>query len=406
MSGTSCDGVSAALVRFRGRSFHVLAERTSPYPAPLARALRQGPALTARALSALHVELGERFALAAKRLLASAHVSPRQVAVIGSHGHTIYHGPGDAVPSTLQIGSPAVIAQRTGIAVVSDFRSRDLAAGGEGAPLVAYFDKVFFGNGPVRALQNIGGIANVTVVGRRIPTLAFDTGPGNCLMDLIADRATRGRLRCDVGGRLARRGRIEHRAIERLWRHPYFRRRPPKSTGRELFNEPLLRKVFGSTLIRAPEDALATATYFTAYSIAESYRRFIPHRLQEVIVSGGGVRNTTLMRHLTTLLAPTPVYSIERFGLSAQAKEPVAFSFLALRALQGRINHLPETTGARETCVLGTLTFGSEGRDTSIFSSRNMMEKIEASGSSGRFYFRPRLVRENRNVPREYHALA
>ena len=356
MSGTSCDGVSAALVRFQAHAFHVVAERTAPYPTALADALREGPALPARALSALHVELGERFADAAKRVLAAARVSPKRVAVIGSHGHTIYHGPLDAVPSTLQIGSAAVIAERTGIAVVSDLRARDLAAGGEGAPLVPYFDKAFFGNGPARALQNIGGIANVTIVGRRIPTLAFDTGPGNCLIDWLAARATRGRLRCDLGGRLAARGRIDHRAVARLWRHPYFRRRPPKSTGRELFNEQLLRRVFGSSLARTPHDMLATVTYFTAYIIAESYRRYVPHRLREVIVSGGGVRNATLIRHLANLLAPLPVRSIERFGLSAQAKEPAAFAFLALRALRGRINHLPETTGARHACVLGSIT--------------------------------------------------
>lgn len=379
MSGTSCDGVSSALVQFSGRSFRVVAERTTPYPAALADMLRQGPALPARTLSALHVELGERFVAAAKRLMAAAHVLPQQVAVIGSHGHTIYHGPRDAVPSTLQIGSAAVIAQRTGITVVSDFRSRDLAAGGEGAPLVPYFDKAFFGGGPARALQNIGGIANVTVVGRAIPTIAFDTGPGNCLIDLMMQQMRRGKLRYDAGGRLAAQGRVDHQAVARLWRHPYFRRPPPKSTGRELFNERLLRTVFRSALTRAPADVLATVTYFTAYSIAESYRRLVPHHLREVIISGGGARNATLMRHLTELLAPVPVGTIERYGLPAQAKEPVAFAYLALRALRGQINHVPETTGAREACVLGTLTLGSKSRDTSIFSSRNMMEKIEAS---------------------------
>jgi anhydro-N-acetylmuramic acid kinase len=371
-------------VQFSGRSFRVIAERTTPYPPSLIRTLRQGLELSARMLSALHVELGERFAHAAKRLLTAARVSPQQVAVIGSHGHTIYHGPRDATPSTLQIGSAAVIAHRLGIPVVSDFRAHDLAAGGEGAPLVPYFDKTFFGNGPVRALQNLGGIANVTVVGRRIPTLAFDTGPGNCLIDLLAARIARGRLRYDAGGRLAARGCIDHRVVTRLWRHPYFRRAPPKSTGRELFNEQFLRDAFGSALTRTPVDALATVTYFTAYSIAESYRRFVPHCLREVLVSGGGVRNATLMRHLANLLAPVPVRSIEGFGLSAQAKEPVAFAYLALRALRGQINHLPETTGAKEACVLGSLTLAR----------------------AGRFSFRPRLVREKRNVPRQSYALA
>ncbi len=358
MSGTSCDGISAALAEFRGRRLRVLAERTSPYPLRLVRLLRRGSTLSAVELSALHVILGEQFAKAAQQLLRVARVSPRRVAVIGSHGHTIYHGPTDPVPSTMQLGDPAVIAQRTGIAVVADFRSRDLAAGGEGAPLVPYFDEVFFGQGPARALQNIGGIANVAVVGRGISPLAFDTGPGNCWIDLVAQRLSRGRLRYDASGHLALRGRIDHRAVERLWRHPYFRRSPPKSTGRELFNEALLTRTFGARLSRAPLEVLATVTYFTAYSIAESYRRWVRHRLREVIVSGGGVRNRTLMGHLARLLGPVPVRSTERYGIPAQAKEPVAFAFLALRALRGQINHLPSTTGAAAACVLGTITPG------------------------------------------------
>lgn len=359
MSGTSCDGISAALVRFQGRTLRIVAERTSPYPEPLSRRLRQGAHLVARELSSLNMELGERFARTALHLLRRAKVAPCAVAVLGSHGHTIYHGPGDPIPSTLQIGEPAVIAQRTGIPVVADFRPRDLAAGGEGAPLVPYFDEVFFGGGAIRALLNLGGIANVTVVGRGVRALAFDTGPGNCLIDLAARCATQGRARYDARGRLARRGRIDHRALERLWRHPYFRRRAPKSTGLELFNEALLRQTFGSRLAAAPLDVLATVTYFTADSVASSLRRFGPHHLQEVIVSGGGVRNRTLMHHLTCLLAPSPVRSIERYGIPAQAKEAAAFAFLAWRAIRGRVNHLPHTTGARSACVLGTIVPGN-----------------------------------------------
>ncbi len=241
--------------------------------------------------------------------------------------------------------------------MVADFRPRDIAAGGEGAPLVPYFDQAFFGRGPARALQNIGGIANVTVVGRRLNPLAFDTGPGNCLMDLMAARISRGRLRYDPSGRLARRGRIDQAAAARCLRHPYFRRRPPKSTGRELFNGAWLREMFGRRVAAQPVDVLATVTYVTARSIADSYHRFIPHRLREVIVSGGGLYNHTLMAHLRTSLAPIPVRSIEAYGIPAQAKEPVAFAYLALRALRGRINHLPGTTGARHARVLGSLTW-------------------------------------------------
>jgi anhydro-N-acetylmuramic acid kinase len=358
MSGTSCDGISAALVRFHDRSLRVLAEQTQPYAAAFAQRLRRADELAAPALSALNMTLGELFGHAALRLLKRAGIAPRRIAVIGSHGHTVYHGPRDRTPSTLQLGEPAVIAERTGIPVVADFRTRDVAAGGEGAPLVPAFDEAFFGGGGARALQNIGGIANVSVVGRGLRPLAFDTGPGNCLIDLVVRRATRGRLRCDAGGRLARCGRIDLRAVERLWHHPYFRRPPPKSTGRELFNERLLHNTLGPRYAAAPEDALATVTYFTAYSIVESLRRFVPHRIRECIVSGGGVRNRTLMAHLTRLAAPARVHSIERYGIPAQAKEPAAFAWLALRALRGRVNHLPETTGARGPRILGALTPG------------------------------------------------
>ena len=358
MSGTSCDGVSVALARFNGRGARVLAEQTLPYPVRLQRVLRRGPSLTARELAGLHMELGEIFARAALRLLRRARVAPRQVEVIGSHGHTIYHGPTDTPRATLQIGAAAVIAQRTGVPVVADFRPRDVAAGGEGAPLVPFFDQAFFGQGPARVLLNLGGITNLTVVGRGVAPCAFDTGPGNGLIDLMAQRISRGRMRYDASGHLALRGHIDHRAVERLWRHPYFRRPPPKSTGRELFNEHLLKQVFGVKLLTAPLDVLATVTYFTAVSVAQSVRRFVPHHFREVIVSGGGVYNRTLLAHLTTLLAPIPVRSIERYGIPAQAKEPVAFAYLAQRALHGRINHLPETTGATTACILGTITPG------------------------------------------------
>lgn len=359
MSGTSCDGISAALVQFKGQTVKVVAERTTPYPKHLARTLRQGTLLTAAEISALNVTLGELFAKAALQLLKNARTPAGKITVIGSHGHTLYHGPHNTVPSTLQIAEAAVIAERTGIPVIANFRARDIAAGGEGAPLVPAFDEVFFGGGAVRALQNIGGIANVTFVGRAITTQAFDTGPGNCLIDLVTSLATRGKQAFDANGHLALRGRIDHRAVKRLWRHPYFRKLPPKSTGRELFNEQLLRQQFGSQLKRCPVDVLATVTYFTAFSIVESYRRFFKPRIREVIVSGGGTRNRTFMRHLTRLLTPVPVHAIERYNIPSQAKEPAAFAWLALRAFKKQINHLPDTTGAKAARILGSLAFGN-----------------------------------------------
>ena len=358
MSGTSCDGISAAIAQFHRRRVRVIAERTIAYPERFARVLRRASTLSVAELSSLNMALGEQFARAALAILNTSDVPTRRIEVIGSHGHTVYHGPHDRVPSTLQLGEPSIIAERTGLPVVANFRPRDLAAGGEGAPLVPYFDEMFFGGGQIRALQNLGGIANVSVVGRGLSTIAFDTGPGNSLIDLVTQQITHNRQRFDAHGHLALRGRIDHRAVDRLWRHPYFRLPPPKSTGRELFNETLLQHVFGSSIKRAPCDVLATVTYFTAYSIVESYRRFIRHRLREILVSGGGVRNRTLMHHLTKLLAPVPVRSIEHYGIPPQAKEPVAFGFLALQTIRGRVNHLPQTTGARAARILGTITPG------------------------------------------------
>ncbi|MBI4598430.1 MAG: anhydro-N-acetylmuramic acid kinase [Candidatus Omnitrophica bacterium] len=374
MSGTSCDGVSAALAQFSNRTVRILTERTTPYSPRLARLLHKSAALSAAELSALNMALGEAFARAARRCAAAVPGAARRIAVIGSHGHTVYHGPSDPIPSTLQLGEPSVIAQRTGLPVVANFRPRDIAAGGSGAPLVPYFDAAFFGRGAPRALQNIGGIANVSIVGRGIRPMAFDTGPGNCWMDVLAQRISRGRLRYDRGGRLARLGRIDEGLAKRLWQHPYFRRPPPKSTGRELFNERLLRDIFGSRLSRAPHAVLSTVTYFTAYSIVESYHRFAPYRLREIIVSGGGVYNRTLMDHLTRLAAPAPVRSIADYGIPPQAKEPAAFAYLALRALQGRVNHLPSTTGAKTACILGSLTLSFHDPRSTIRHSSHALD--------------------------------
>ena len=283
---------------------------------------------------------------------------PQRVRVIGSHGHTVYHGPRDKIASTLQIGEPAVVAERTGIPVVADFRVRDIAAGGEGAPLVPAFDAAFFGAGAPRALLNIGGIANVTVVGDGIEPIAFDTGPGNCLLDLTIQSATHRRQPYDKDGRSAARGRPHGETIERLSAHPYFRRMPPKSTGRELFNAEFLDAAFRRRRLSV-EDRLATLACLTARTVADSLRRFCPMPPSEVIVSGGGVYNRALMRHLSERLDPIPVRSIEAYGLHPLAKEPAAFAWFAWRAIRGEPNHLPRTTGAHASRILGALTFGN-----------------------------------------------
>ena len=359
MSGTSADGVSAALVQFKAHTFKLVGTAHTDYPDEVVRRIRSGGELPTREASALNVQIGDVFAQAALKVLKKTHTSPEHVACIGSHGQTVYHGPTDTPRNTFQLGDPAVIAERTGITVVSHFRQRDVAAGGEGAPLMPFFDQYFFGTGPLRAMQNIGGIGNVTVVGRNLESpVAFDTGPGNGLMDAAMREITGGQESFDNHGARARKGQMSMEAIEKMIRHDYFQRPPPKSTGLEMFGPAFLHAHLGDLLRDRPDDALATLNYFTCLSIQESYRRFIfpRHQVQEIVVSGGGTHNRTLMKKLECLFAPIPVHSIEALGLPSQAKEPVAFAFFGLRALHGKINHLPSATGAAHARVLGSLT--------------------------------------------------
>ena len=395
MSGTSGDGVSAALAQFSDGEFKVLGYSAYPYKSELSSKIRNPSKLTLAEISALNFEIGEVFASAALRLLRKLRISPQRVAVIGSHGQTIFHAPQGQPSSTLQVGESSVIAERTGIAVVSDFRTRDIAAGGQGAPLIPFFDHRFFGDGPARSLLNIGGIANTTVVGRSVQNpIAFDTGPGNCLMDWAAFHVSRGAKLFDSNGSLAAKGTIDLNAVSQMAEHPYFLKNPPKSTGREIFNGNFIPK----KLLKAkPETLLATLTYFTAFAIFEAHERLIfpAISVQELIVSGGGVFNRTLMDHLRALFSPVKVRSISEFGrspitswdatlptevisftargsvgesgrphrnsvgLHPQAKEPLAFAFFAWQALAGKSNHLPQGTGARGERILGKITPGA-----------------------------------------------
>lgn len=356
MAGTSGDGVSAAIVSFKGRSFKLISYKTFPYPRTITGLILGAEKLRTAEISELHFRLGHLLANAALKIIRQSKIPRRKITVIGSHGQTIYHGPRDPIPSTFQIGEAAVIAEKTGIPVVSDFRPQDMALGGEGAPLIPFFDHYFYGKGPVRAWQNIGGVANITITGRGLPPIAFDTGPGNCLIDLAIQKMTKGRLSYDPSGKWAARGEVDQRLIRVMLTHPYFKRRPPKSTGREEFGGEFLRKYVGPLLTRRPYDALATLTYFTPLTIYEGLKRFSPPSLKEVVVSGGGTQNDTLMAHLKELFSPLSVTPLETWGIPSQAKEPIAFAFFALLALRGQINHLPRTTGARRAAILGKIT--------------------------------------------------
>ena len=352
MSGTSADGVSAAAGTFSRKKFHLAGYRTYPFPYPLRLKIRNAHSLTTPELSRLNFELGQVFAAAALRFLKDFKIPRRHITVAGSHGQTVYHGPLDRPANTLQIGEPSFLAEALGVPVVADFRPRDMAAGGEGAPLIPYFDHFFFGDGPVTALQNIGGIGNVTVTGRGAKPVAFDTGPGNTLMDFAVKKLSGGKITYDREGRLAARGRLIIPALETMCRHPYFKRKPPKSTGPELFSEHFIPRLLWR---HTPEDTLATLNFFTAWTIAESYRLFLPGTLSRVIISGGGALNQTLVMHLAALLHPVPVISIDSFGLPPQAKEPLAFAFFAWRAIHGQINHSPEGTRASGARILGKI---------------------------------------------------
>ncbi len=340
MSGTSADGVSAAGLRIEGRRLKLLAYRTTPYPRALrARILAAGEARVPE-LSALNRDLGIFFGRVACRFIGRA-----RVAVIGSHGQTVWHEPGR---HTLQIGEPAEIAAATGVTTVADFRPADIAAGGQGAPLVPHFDRFLFGVRPALTL-NLGGIANVTVLSKA--PLGFDTGPGNCLID-AAMREAFGKG-FDRDGRVAAKGRVDGALLKRL-EHPWLRKPPPKSTGRELWSRAFLLERAGPLLRRAPADVVATLTRFTALTVAGALARFVKSDVQEVIVSGGGVYNRTLMRDLEALVWPAALRPVSVYGIHPMAKEAAAFALLAAETLAGRAGNLSSVTGGRPA-VLGKI---------------------------------------------------
>lgn len=362
ISGTSADAAEAVLCQIDGTGASVKLTLRAHVSAPFDRALvdRILTVNTARDLCELNVILGERFADAALAVIAKAGLSPEAVDVIGSHGQTVAHLPAalSAYPSTLQIGDGAVIAERTGIPTVCDFRSRDVAAGGEGAPLVPYLDWVLFRkSGASRALQNIGGIANVSVVSDRLSdTIAFDTGPGNMLLDALARRATDGQLSCDLDGTLSRQGQPIPELLHELLAIPYLSAPPPKSTGRETFGEAVAKSLwerFGSR----PYDLIATALAFTVEATALAYERWVLPRyaLEGVYVSGGGSRNPPMMEGLTRRLAPLPVRPLAELGFPEEAKEAACFALLASECLSGTPQNVPSATGARRSVVLGKM---------------------------------------------------
>jgi anhydro-N-acetylmuramic acid kinase len=364
ISGTSADGIDVALVELEGAGettrARLLDFHTRPYDSQLRPRVLALKDARADELLRCHYRLGEEFAQAALGMIEAARGKGLAVHLIGSHGQTARHHPraddSGGRAATLQIGEPAIIAERTGLPVVADFRPRDIAAGGEGAPLVPLVDWLLFRQvGATRACLNMGGIANVTIVTERVDSVrAFDLGPANMPLDFVVQHWTGGAETFDRDGRHAAAGRVDLELVAELLRHQYFELPPPKSTGREafgdLFVEPLLARYAGREA-----DLLASLTRFVAASVGGGIRRWVREPLSEVLVSGGGARNPTLMAELAAALAPVPVRSLAEVGLDPDAKEAVAFAVLANETLFGRAGNVPRATGATGPRVLGKL---------------------------------------------------
>jgi anhydro-N-acetylmuramic acid kinase len=390
MSGTSADGVDAALVRIDGSgensAIEVVAWKTFPYRRQLREevlSVAAGAKGNAGRLAELSFRLGRAFGEAALALCREAGVEIRRVDLIGSHGQTVFHGPpdgkrgatdkrgtahgdirsSDSPGCTMQLAEPCVIAEITGTTTVADFRPRDMAAGGQGAPLVPLVDYILFRSARAsRCALNLGGIANATLLPKRCSladVTAFDTGPGNMVLDWLARTFSAGKKSFDEGGELALAGKADKRLLEKLLLHPYFRAAPPKSTGRETFGEVYAGEIMaqGARLGLKETDIMMTAVVLTARTSAGACRDHYPHggRVEEVIVSGGGVHNKALMKALGKSFRSARVVLSDELGVPADAKEAVAFAMLANETISGNPGNVPSATGASRPVVLGKI---------------------------------------------------
>lgn len=346
MSGTSLDGIDVAIVEIRGKKFEVLAFSSTPYPRKIRQAILAVSNCDTHTsqISDLNFQLPELYAQAVRKLWA------KPLDLVGCHGQTIYH----STNSTLQIGDGSVLAERLNAPVVSNFRPRDMAAGGAGAPLVPFFDYRLFVHPKLnRVALNLGGIANITVIPAKASpeqVIAFDTGPGNMVMDQLVEKITRGKRYFDRDGRIAKQGKLDEPLLQQLLKDRFYRRTPPKTAGREQYGAQFVK------LFPADADGVQTAAAFTAATIAEGVQRFAPGT-DELIASGGGVHHPVLMGYLAAFLPQARIRVIDEFGVSADAKEAIAFAVMAAETWNQKPSNIPSATGARRPVVLGAVSF-------------------------------------------------
>lgn len=379
MSGTSADGVDVALARISGGgntrlNGKLIAHATFTLDSSVRKEIlriAEGHSAPAGTISQLNFRLGEIFANSVMAACKKFCVSPSRVALIGSHGQTVFHQ-GNRVPylgrptsSTLQIGEGAVIAARTGITTVSDFRAADMAIGGQGAPLVPFLDHLLYSHRDIgRVSLNLGGIGNVTVLPARARApkgFAFDTGPGNMVIDALVAHFTHGRKRFDEDGRIARQGKCNTPLLTEMFRDPYLQLKPPKSTGRESYGRAYVEKLLkqAKRLGASPDDLIRTATIFTALSVVDALKRFVQRktRIDQLIVSGGGAHNPVIMAQLAAALQPIEVIPSSALGVDVDAKEAFAFALLAYETFHQRQGNLPSATGAKRGAILGKISY-------------------------------------------------
>jgi anhydro-N-acetylmuramic acid kinase len=353
MSGTSLDGVDVAVIDIHRSTWNLLGWKSTPYSLALRKEILavSNCDTHTRAISRLNFRLGEVYANAVLK----CGVPIKTIDLIGCHGQTIYH----EGSNTLQIGEAAVIAERTGKPVINDFRPRDIAAGGKGAPLVPFVDYFLFRHKKLfRVALNIGGIANVTLLppgAKPSEVIAFDTGPGNIVVDALAEKATRGKLRYDRGGKIAEKGKADRTVLDLLMKDPYYRASPPKTAGREQYGVEFVERLVQTGL--PMQDLIATATALTSATIAAGIQRFAPRMPDELIVSGGGVHNPVMMAYLAAFSPAVRICTSLEFGVDPDAKEAIAFAILAYQTWHRRPGNLPSATGASHGVILGKLTY-------------------------------------------------